>query len=84
MAALISSNTGTDAEAGMAAPESNGLQKSVSNAPAARINDSPSPSIGVMAARLMDVGKSGGGILREIGMVWVWLNDPAQANYAII
>jgi len=47
-----SAKTGTDADAGMAAPGSNG---SLSDAPAARIDDSPSPSIGVMAARLMDV-----------------------------
>jgi hypothetical protein len=36
-------------------PGSNGSQKSISDAPAARIDDSPSPSIGVVAARLMDV-----------------------------
>ncbi|KAF9036720.1 hypothetical protein BJ165DRAFT_602423 [Panaeolus papilionaceus] len=36
-------------------PTSNGSVKSISDAPAARIDDSPSPSIGLAAARLLDV-----------------------------
>jgi hypothetical protein len=54
-ATVGTAKTGTDADTGIAAPGSNDSQKSVSDAPAARIDDSPSPSIGVMAARLMDV-----------------------------
>ena len=35
--------------------DDSGSAKSVSDAPAARINDSPSPSIGLAAARLLEV-----------------------------
>ena len=52
-AAVELAKTGADAD--IAARGSDDSQKSVSDAPAARIDDSPSPSIGVMAARLMDV-----------------------------
>ncbi|TFK42921.1 hypothetical protein BDQ12DRAFT_299349 [Crucibulum laeve] len=41
-------------ESGLKPPAVNG-PKSVSDAPAARIDDSPSPSVGVAAARLLDV-----------------------------
>lgn len=43
---------GIDNDTGIATP---GSPESVSDAPAARIDDSPSPSIGVAAARLLDV-----------------------------
>ena len=36
-------------------PDTSGSAKSVSDAPAARIDDSPSPSIGLAAARLLEV-----------------------------
>ncbi|KAF8964027.1 hypothetical protein BDZ97DRAFT_1904591 [Flammula alnicola] len=55
-AAETSASKGADGDTGMsAAPGSHGSAKSVSDFPAARIDDSPSPSIGVAAARLMDV-----------------------------
>ncbi|KDR73471.1 hypothetical protein GALMADRAFT_71996 [Galerina marginata CBS 339.88] len=48
-----SAKQAADGETGIATP---GSPESVSDAPAARIDDSPSPSIGVAAARLLDVG----------------------------
>ncbi|KAF8911941.1 hypothetical protein CPB84DRAFT_1812127 [Gymnopilus junonius] len=51
-AAESSATDTVDAETGIATP---GSPKSVSDYPAARIDDSPSPSIGVAAARLLDV-----------------------------
>ena len=46
---------GTDPESKKEAKSFSNGTKSLSDQPAARIDDSPSPSIGVVAARLMDV-----------------------------
>ncbi|KAJ7172704.1 hypothetical protein C8R46DRAFT_1086975 [Mycena filopes] len=49
------SAAGTSAATDLLAPPAVPAPKSVSDAPAARIDDSPSPSIGLAAARLLDV-----------------------------
>ncbi|PPR08027.1 hypothetical protein CVT24_010868 [Panaeolus cyanescens] len=51
--AVTEASNGTDGVSER--PTSNGSVKSISDAPAARIDDSPSPSIGLAAARLLDV-----------------------------
>jgi protein SMG6 len=62
--------------------------KSLSDRPAARIDDSPSPSIGIAAARLMDIEpekeRRGGVRLQENGMVQVWLNSLGRGNCTTI
>ncbi|KAF8212466.1 hypothetical protein K438DRAFT_1958196 [Mycena galopus ATCC 62051] len=52
---LSAAGTSADPAADLLAPPAVPAPKSVSDAPAARIDDSPSPSIGVAAARLLDV-----------------------------
>lgn len=53
--AVSAAGTSADPKADLLAPPAAPTPKSVSDAPAARIDDSPSPSIGLAAARLFDV-----------------------------
>ncbi|KAJ7219067.1 hypothetical protein GGX14DRAFT_589783 [Mycena pura] len=53
--AVSAAGTSADPSAGLLSPPATPAAKSVSDAPAARIDDSPSPSVGVAAARLLDV-----------------------------
>ncbi|KAJ6513896.1 hypothetical protein C8R47DRAFT_1092306 [Mycena vitilis] len=53
--AISAAGTSADPKADLLAPPAAPAPKSVSDAPAARIDDSPSPSIGLAAARLLDV-----------------------------
>jgi protein SMG6 len=48
-------NAVTEAASDQSRDSSNSGEKSISDKPAARIDDSPSPSVGIVAARLMDV-----------------------------
>ncbi len=63
---------------------SQGSAKSVSDFPAARIDDSPSPSIGIAAARLLDIDPEKERRRRmshAAGMVQVLLNSRVRESY---
>ncbi|KAJ7134972.1 hypothetical protein C8R43DRAFT_894524 [Mycena crocata] len=53
--AVSAAGTSADPSSDLLAPPAAPAPKSISDAPAARIDDSPSPSVGLAAARLLDV-----------------------------
>jgi protein SMG6 len=56
VATMVSGGAGPTAPAGPRSLTVNSGEKSIGDKPAARINNSPSMGVGIVAARLIDVG----------------------------